>query len=229
MSIDRLHLASSNKPNRQLGELEQQCEQRNIPVLYHDRLALSRISRNGKQDQGVAADIYCPQMQAFDDWLESAESALSTRRIIALEGITNPQNLGMCIRSCVGAGIDAILLSTKGSSGLNPLAIKASAGTAYSAPLILCDELTTAISQLSEHGVNSYVLRADANQSIYDAGAPSAGVFILGNESNGVSEQMSRTASGSLCIPLSEPVESLNVAVTAALVAYAICHQNNAV
>lgn len=227
LTIDRLHLARSNKPSRQLADLQSECEQRGIPVVEHDRKALSRISRNGKQDQGIAADIFCPQMQAFNDWLDDSEQPLGKLRVIALEGITNPQNLGMCIRSCHGAGIDAILLSSKGSSSLNPLVIKASAGTAYTAPLVLCADMPAAVAALAARGANAYVMRADADQCLYDESAPTTGVFILGNETEGVSDLMSQIASQSLGIPLREPVESLNVAVTAALVAYAVCHQNS--
>jgi len=223
LHIDKLHLARSNKANQQLSELQAWCEQRGVPVVFHERRELSRISRNGKQDQGVAADIFCAKLQVFDDWLASPPGRIDELRIIALEGVTNPQNLGMTIRSCCGAGVDAIFLSSRRSSSLNPLVIKASAGTAYSAPLVICADLIAAVTTLTGRGVKAYVLRADASHSLFASDAPKAGVFVLGNETDGVTEAMQDAATNSLSIPMQQPVESLNVAVSAALVAYLIC------
>lgn len=70
----------------------------------------------------------------------------------ALDGITNPQNLGMIIRPAAAGAIDGILLPRKGTAALGPLVIKASAGTLYRAPLLLCASLPEALKRCQEHG-----------------------------------------------------------------------------
>ncbi len=226
----RLHLADSNKPNPQIKEMERIATQRNVDIQYHSRQALSRISKNGKQDQGVCLDILCPKMTGFDQWLteqtEQQSATLNELGIIALDGVSNPQNLGMAIRSCTAAGINAILIPESGGSSLNPLVIKASAGTVFKAPIVRCESLPDCLGVLKNKGVSIYTLRGDAQQDIFSDSCPNSGVFVLGNETTGVSDQIETIASGALRIPMHNEVESLNVAVSAALVSF-ICQQRS--
>ncbi len=224
LHIDRLHLADSNKSGTSIQQMLDLAEQRQVDVVYHSRRELSRISRNGRQDQGVAVDIYCPTTMSFDTWLQDTPAGVSNLSIIALDGVTNPQNLGMCIRSASAAGVDAILLAGKGSSGLNPLAIKASAGTVFNAPMVYCRDIFGAISSLQSLGCRVYTLAADAQISLYDLPQSSKGVFVLGNETVGVSSEL-QAISEALSIPMRNQVESLNVAASATLVAFHISRQ----
>lgn len=220
--IDRLHLASSNKPGGSQQRIEELCQRRGIPIQHHTRRELSRISRNGRQDQGVAADVFCPTLSRFDDWLAQQGASLAERRLLVLDGITNPQNLGMSIRSGFAAGVDAILLPTQGASGLNPLAIKASAGTAFRAPLVACKDLHESIQQLAACGLQTFALTADAQHDLFELPSPCYGAFVLGNETRGVSPELLAICQQRLSIPMQTGVESLNVAVCAALVAFHI-------
>ena len=74
LQVHALHLAQSNKPAPILSDILASAQLRDIPVNYHDRSALARISKNGKQDQGVALDVLCPAFTALEDFL--AEEAL---------------------------------------------------------------------------------------------------------------------------------------------------------
>ncbi len=219
--VDRLHLAESNKPGGQIDKIRQAAEQLGLPISWHSRQALSRISRNGRQDQGVALDIYCQQLTPFDQWLANSPPP-GQARIILLDQLSNPQNIGMCIRSCVAAGVDAILIAGRGHNGLNPLIIKASAGTALRAPLVYCQNLPQAARQLTLNGHQLWVLSAKAKRTLFDSDCPSNGVFVLGSETDGVSRTIGELATGELSIPMSRGVESLNVAVSCALLAFHI-------
>ena len=220
----RLHLADSNKTNTQIKEMESIATRREIDTHYHTRQALSRISKNGKQDQGVCLDILCPKMTGFDQWLTEQSPTIKNLTVIALDGISNPQNLGMAIRSCTAAGVDAILLPESGGSGLNPLVIKASTGTVFRAPIVRCESLAQSLQALKIRGLPIYTLRGDAQESLLSKTAPTSGVFVLGNETAGVSDKIEALSTGSLMIPMLNEVESLNVAVSAALVAFHCSH-----
>ena len=96
LEIAQLHLADSNRPGGIITQIIAKAESRNIPIQYHEKQALSRISKNGRQDQGVALDITCPRFSTVDSLLSGGPS--TRRRVLALDGITNPQNVGMIIR-----------------------------------------------------------------------------------------------------------------------------------
>ena len=106
IDVYRLHLSDSNKPASVLTEIRSLAKTRGVEEVYHDKKTLSRISKNAKQDQGVALDIILPHSGDLEHFLGVHDAY----RIIALDGVTNPQNLGMIIRSCAAGEIDAFLL-----------------------------------------------------------------------------------------------------------------------
>lgn len=217
LQCHRLHLASSNKKAPILQELLDIAQQRDIEVCYHDKRELSRISRNGKQDQGVAADIICPGFQSFESFIENCNKDV---RLLAADGITNPQNAGMLMRSAVAGGIDGIVWPAAGNAALGPLAIKASAGTLLKAPLLRCEDLAHSLQHARDHGFQICTLTAEAPQTLFQHTWQGRVIFVLGNESHGVSKEVAALSDMQVSIPMHHGVESLNVAVTAALIAY---------
>ncbi|QFU76157.1 RNA methyltransferase [Halioglobus maricola] len=215
-----LHLAHSNREGGIVGELINAAEQRGIPVQRHSREELARISRNGKQDQGVALDVICPAFQSVGGYLDTLDSA-RPQRLLALDGITNPQNLGMIVRSAAAGDIDGLLWARKGNAAPGPLVVKASAGTLYRAPVLTCPELPGALEQCQRHGFDVCTLESSAQTDLFAYQPQRHCVFVLGNETDGVSSKVSRLAQQKLSIPMNNGVESLNVAVTASLIAYA--------
>lgn len=219
VELFRLHLANSNKPAAILDDILHLAQQRGAEIQYHDKKALSRISRNAKQDQGVAADLVLKGFIEFDDFLKDF-SAIN-QEFIALDRITNPQNLGMIIRSVCASPCAGLILPRKGCAKLDALVIKASAGTLFKTRVIRCEDLATCLQQFSKAGCRTIALTLDATTSVknYKFGdAPS--VFVLGNETEGLSNEVSEQCNTQLKIPMANGVESLNVAVTASLIAF---------
>ncbi len=124
LEIYALHLSKSNKKSDKLDKIIALAKKKGIEIKYHDKDKLSRISKDKIQDQGVALDIIFDNLKD-----ESYLKNLEKYRVIALDRVTNPQNLGMIIRSAAAGNIDAIILSKKGNAPLvSPLTIKDSAG-----------------------------------------------------------------------------------------------------
>lgn len=222
LECSRLHLASSNRRGGIMGDIEQQATARAVEIQHHSREALSRISRNGRQDQGVALDVLCPRMQELEDYLQGAlAESTAPRRLMALDGVTNPQNVGMVIRSALAAGIDGILYADRGNPALGPLVIKASAGTLFRAPLLRCATPAAGVSACVEAGFDLYRLQAGSERNLFQTRVGPSAVFVLGGESEGISREISAMPGSNLSIPMDAGVESLNIAVSAALVAYA--------
>ncbi len=216
IKIHKLHLADSNKTVAQLDRMVTIAEQRNIEIAYHNKKALSRISKNAKQDQGVALDIVLEHALNEDEFLEQHASF----RVLALDGIHNPQNLGMIIRSSAGGDIDAIILPTKHSAQITPLVIKASAGTLFKLPIIKSKNFHKTLEKFQSNNSKLFTLSSHVNNSYKDEVYPNKTVFILGNESEGVSSEVEKLSDASISIPMRRGVESLNVAVTASLLAF---------
>jgi 23S rRNA (guanosine2251-2'-O)-methyltransferase len=213
IAIHKIHMADSNKTDTTIKKILSLAKERGLTINYHNKAALSRISKNAKQDQGVAIDIIAQTYQNATE-LEQKDSY----KLIALDGIHNPQNLGMIIRSCAAGAIDGIILPKKNSAKISPLVMKASAGTLFKIPIYFCDSLEGLLPKL--HGASIYALSSYAKSSIYDLEEPKRSIFVLGNESEGVSKEVISLCNNSVSIPMHRGVESLNVAVTASLIAF---------
>lgn len=213
IEIHKLHLADSNRPDGTIKKILLLAKERGIAIVKHNKSALSRISKNAKQDQGVAIDIIAQTYLHVNKIKE-----LQKYRLIALDGIQNPQNLGMIIRSCAAGNVDGIILPKKNSAKISPLVVKASAGTLFKLPIYFCDTLQEALKQY--HEAKIYALSSHADTTIFDIQESQKSIFVLGNESEGVTPEVAKLCNDSLTIPMNRGVESLNVAVTASLIAF---------
>ncbi|MDD5717269.1 MAG: RNA methyltransferase [Sulfuricurvum sp.] len=214
VQIHKLHLSKSNRSDETIDEILALAEMRGVEIKYHTKEALSRISKNSAQDQGVAIDVVSRNYRNAS----KIETDLPGHfRLLALDGINNPQNLGMIVRSAAASRIDGIILPRRNSTKLSPLVMKASAGTLFKIPIYYCEDLSevlgikeTAIITLSSH----------ASTDIHALKIPSRAIFVLGNESEGVSDRVMRASTHTVSIPMYRGVESLNVAVTAGIVSF---------
>lgn len=213
VAVYKLHMASSNKTDGAINAILSLAKKRDLEVTYHEKSALSRISKNAKQDQGVAIDIIARTYQNARE-IEK----LPAFKLIALDGIQNPQNLGMIIRSCAAGNVDGVILPKKSSAKISPLVIKASAGTLFKIPIYFCDALEDILPNLQDTKI--YALSSHAKSDIYGLQKSKKSIFVLGNESEGVSSEVLKLCNDSLSIPMQRDVESLNVAVTASLIAF---------
>jgi len=218
MNIYRLHLAQSNKPAKIIDELIALAKARSIEICYHDKSALSRISKNARQDQGVAADLLLPGFKDYQNYLDDGLAA--GEHYLALDRITNPQNLGMIIRSVCASPLAGIILPRKGCAKLDSLVIKASAGTLFRTQILQCDSLKTCLTDFQNAGALVNGLAADAAGSLAELSPAKNRVFLLGNETDGVSQELLALCDTTVAIPMRNDVESLNVAVTAGIIAF---------
>ena len=216
LEIFSLHFSKSNKPSDKLKKIEQLAKKRGIKLKYHTKEQLSRISKNSKQDQGVALDIILNNLKDIELLKEK-----NSYRVLALDNITNPQNLGMIIRSATAGNIDAIILQKKGTASLvSALTIKASAGTLFKLPIIQVTSLYKSLKELKESGSKVISLSLDTSNILKNINPPQKSIFVLGNESSGVTKEILELSDYKVKIEMNRGVESLNVAITAALISF---------
>lgn len=213
----KLHLAESNKPAPILSEMINLAEKRSVEVSYHSKEQLSRISKNSKQDQGVALDIHCQGFQSLDDFVKSMPTAFD---LIAADNITNPQNLGMVIRSVCASPTTALLIPAQGCARLDALVIKASAGALFKANIIRCGDLKEALETLKLNGAKLFALAGGGTKNLRDLPVTGKNIYVLGNETHGVSQPLLNICHDKVGITMNNGVESLNVSIAASLVAF---------
>lgn len=213
--------------------------------LRPERLApevVTRISGNGRHDQGVVARVTAARMRPLDSWLEdmaesetpqsdgakadgSASHAVAGSAVLVLDGVTNPANVGLVIRSAVGAGMAGVVLPRAGCPDVGPLVIKASAGVAFDAPILRAATAAAALEALAASGFRLYGLAAPSAaspaRSLFDPdGFARRSAFVVGNETSGLSPAATELVHEWVSIPLAGQVESLNVAVAAGVVCF---------
>lgn len=215
----RLHLAKNNKTTAIIGEILELARKQKAEICYHTREALARISKNGSQDQGVAVDLIC---KGFNDY-STFESPGKNFELIAVDKITNASNLGMIIRSVCASPLQGLVLPRKGCAKLDAMVVKASAGNIFKCRILVCDELEQCLNHFKET-LNCQVigLSSRADLSIADIVSAEEGskIFVLGNESEGISDPIADICDRFVRIPMGNQVESLNVAVAAGLIAF---------
>ncbi len=211
----RLHLADSNKQSKEIKAMLDKASERGAEVQYHSREALSRLSKNRKQDQGVVLDVRAPNYQSTE-----ALDPEQHRVLIALENVTNPQNIGMSIRSVGASPAAGVILAEKGNAPLDALVIKASAGTVFKSPIYHCSHLLKEIPNLKAKGYRVVGLSGAGKRELQELPTDTSTIYVLGNETNGLTRELMALCDELVKIPMSNQVESLNVSVAAALVAF---------
>lgn len=179
------------------------------------------LAGNGKQDQGVLADVVAPRMRRLADGLAARPAT-----VLVLDGITTPANVGMILRTATAAGIEGIVVPRRGVASIDPLVVKASAGVAFHAPVLRCYTAAEACAALRAAGYPLYALDGAARQSLYDATLPKRAAYVLGGETAGVSPEVRAHVTGLVSIPMAGGVESLNVASAAAVLCFELVRRH---
>jgi 23S rRNA (guanosine2251-2'-O)-methyltransferase len=193
---------------------------RGVPLKRVAPEKVTRTSGNGRHDQGVVAEVAAPGVDELDAWLgEHRPMAL-----LVLDGVTNPANVGMIVRTVTAAGLDGLVLPRSGSPDVGPLVVKASAGVAFRATILAADTAAAAVASLQAAGVDVVGLRAGA-PDLFTSPLPSPAAWVLGSEHDGISAQVAERLTTWRSLPLANGVESLNVAVTAGVVAYELARR----
>lgn len=219
--VAKVHLAD-NAGGPTIDEIIAAAEDRGIEVERTTAARVKRLAGNGKQDQGVAADIEAAGMRRLVDWLPTIDGRA---QVLLLDGVTTPANVGMIIRTATAAGIDGIVVPYKGVAELGPLVVKASAGIAFRAPLLRCATATEAVTLLRQAHFRVYGLAGEAATDLFRAEFAARSVFCLGNESEGLSPAVRKLVQVPVSIPMANGVESLNVASAAAVLCFELARR----
>lgn len=158
---------------------------------------------------------------------ETADDFLAGRRIgelrlLILEGIQDPGNLGTMIRTAEGAGFDAIIADENTVDVYNPKVTRSTMGSLFRMPVIYTQNLPAFIDDIKQSSVTVYAAHLDGEKSYREVRYGSRIAFLIGNEGAGLSDEITKKADELVRIPMLGKLESLNAAVAAALLMYSL-------
>ena len=200
---------------------------RRIPLLHVARARLEREARS-EAPQGVlahAAEIPEADLAALIGADRSGRGRSARRPfLVAVDGVTDPGNLGAIIRSCDGAGVTGVLLPRHRAVHVTPTVAKAAAGAVEHVPIALVPGLPATLRQLSERGIWIVGLDDEADRSLYDIDqlATEPICLVLGAEGAGLSRLVRERCDSIVSIPMAGHVSSLNVSAAAAVSLYEV-------
>jgi len=177
--------------------------------------ALARLAGDVAH-QGVVASIR-PQKPWDEAALQAAIRQMPAPLLLVLDGVTDPHNLGACLRTAAAAGVGALLLPRDRSAAVDGTARKVAAGAAELLPVVAVTNLARALGRLKESGVWVVGADGDAEQSLYDADLNRPLALVLGAEGQGLRRLTRETCDFLVRIPMSGAVQSLNVSVAAGI------------
>jgi 23S rRNA (guanosine2251-2'-O)-methyltransferase len=171
----------------------------------------------GGRHQGVVARIV---VRNAADTLEEVLEGIEHPMLLVLDGVTDPHNLGACLRVANGAGAHAVVAPKDRAVGITPTVSKVASGAAESTRYVMVTNLARALAQLKER--NIWIVGADerADQTLYDAELPESIAWVLGAEGEGMRRLTRESCDLLVRIPMRGEVGSLNVSVSAGICLY---------
>jgi len=171
----------------------------------------------GGRHQGVVARV---EVRNAADTLEEVLQGIEHPLLLVLDGVTDPHNLGACLRVANGAGAHAVVAPKDRAVGITPTVSKVASGAAESTPYVMVTNLARALAQLKER--NLWIVGADerADKTLYDADLPESIAWVLGAEGEGMRRLTRESCDLLVRIPMRGEVGSLNVSVSAGICLY---------
>ena len=199
-----------------MRDLAARARAANVAIHAVDAARLAALSGHAAH-QGVVAivDAQRPHVTLDDVLADLAEPAL----LLVLDGVTDPHNLGACLRSADAFGAQAVIVPKDRAAGVNATAAKAASGAAETVPVIAVTNLARTMRELQERGL--WLLGADASgESLFGADVSGPVAWVLGAEGQGLRRLTRESCDRLIAIPMQGAVESLNVSVVAGICLY---------
>lgn len=181
----------------------------------------------GGSHQGIVAYVQ-PAKPLMEDDLERLIDSLKAPFLLVLDGVTDPHNLGACMRSADAAGVDAIIVPKDKSASLSPTTRKTASGAAETIPLIRVTNLARTLRMLQEKNIWLVGAAGEAKQDLYESKLSGPLAIVMGSEGKGLRSLTREHCDQLLHIPLSGSVSSLNVSVATGVFLFEAVRQRQA-
>src|SRR3990167_3508387 len=228
------------EPTRRDARMRQFLEkvaEAGIRVVEADGMRLAKIAGSHAPQGGAARVQEIKQVHSLDELLENLEAAnaelpvaeRTNPLILVLDGVTDPHNLGACLRVADGAGAHCVIAPKDHAAGINATVAKVASGAAETVPYFMVTNLARTLNELKERNIWIIGTSDQATSNLYQADLKGPVALVLGAEGDGMRQLTAKTCDQLVSIPMQGAVESLNVSVASGVCLYEALRQRTAV
>jgi len=220
-SVTEIHVDATRRDAR-MRQFVERAREAGAKIVDSDGERLAALA-GGPRHQGVVARVEpLPARHSLDEVLDEVEGP---PLVLVLDGVTDPHNLGACLRVADGAGAHAVVAPKDHAVGLNATVAKVASGAAETVPYLMVTNLARTLGELKERDIRIIGASDDAEKSIYDVDLTGPVALVLGAEGAGMRQLTRKSCDELVHIPMSGAVESLNVSVASGVCLYEAMRQ----
>lgn len=230
-SVQRLWI-QEGRGDRRIAALLELAQNQGVPIAHQPRQSLDEMV-NGKHQGAIAEALEDPvrgeilqaNLWSEADLYRAIDEGQGPVLILVLDGVTDPHNLGACIRSADAAGVTAVVVPKDKSADLNSTVRKVACGAAEIVPFVKVTNIARTLDALKERGVWLYGAAGEAKNSIYDSDLTGSVALVMGAEGSGLRRLTREHCDHLIKLPMAGSVSSLNVSVATGICLFEIVRQ----
>jgi 23S rRNA (guanosine2251-2'-O)-methyltransferase len=215
-SVEEIYI-DAGRHDRRMQELIHAAKAANVRIIQADNQRLDSMTGT-RRHQGVVAKA--GELSLARNLDELLDAIVGPPLLLILDGITDPHNLGACLRVADGAGAHAVIAPKDRAVGLNATAAKVASGAAETVPYITVTNLARTMRDLKERDIWLIGTTEDAGKGLYEADFSGAAALVMGSEGEGMRRLTRETCDVLVSVPMLGSVESLNVSVASGICLY---------
>ncbi|MEN9889019.1 MAG: rRNA (guanosine-2-O-)-methyltransferase RlmB [Pseudomonadota bacterium] len=220
-SVVEVYVEASRRDAR-MRQFIERAKEAGVRLIEADGLRLAKLA-GSHGHQGVAAIVQpLPQAHSLDDLLDQISGP---PLLLVLDGVTDPHNLGACLRVADGAGAHAVIAPKDHAAGLNATVSKVASGAAETVPYFMVTNLARTLNELKERNIWVIGTAGESDKSIYQVDLQGPTALVLGAEGPGMRQLTRKTCDELVHIPMHGAVDSLNVSVASGVCLYEAVRQ----
>jgi 23S rRNA (guanosine2251-2'-O)-methyltransferase len=230
-TVQRL-LLQAGRDDKRVSALLALAQNQGVSVARESRADLDKLVSARHQgavvqlrDGAGREDTVASNLWAEADLLQAVENKGGPVLILVLDGVTDPHNLGACLRSADAAGVDAVVVPRDNSADLTPVVRKVACGAAEVVPFVRVTNISRTLQALQERGVWLYGADGEAEKSLYDSDLTTSLALVMGAEGKGMRRLTREQCDYLIHLPMAGSVSSLNVSVAAGIVLFEVVRQ----
>jgi 23S rRNA (guanosine2251-2'-O)-methyltransferase len=222
-SVSEVHVDTTRRDAR-MRQFVERAQAAGAKLVDSDGERLAKLAGTARHQGVVARVTPLAAGHSLDEVLDAAGAA---PLVLVLDGVTDPHNLGACLRVADGAGAHAVIAPKDHAVGINATVAKVASGAAETVPYLMVTNLARTLGELKERDITVIGTADDAEATLYEADLVGPVALVLGAEGPGLRQLTRKTCDRLVRIPMSGAVESLNVSVAAGVCLYEALRQRS--
>jgi len=213
------------RKDAKLQTIKEALDDVGIRVEYADKKTLEKLSNNGNH-QGVLLTVKLPQERTEEALKKAIKEQDGQAFYLVLDQVTDPHNLGACLRTALAAGVQGVIVPKDNACRLNATVCKVASGAAEVLPVYRVTNLVRTLKYLKTEGVWLTGAAGEATLDVFHAELTGSVAIVMGAEGKGLRQLTQQQCDQLVKIPMSQKVESLNVSVATGVILYEVLRQN---